>query len=381
MPDLIKFIHGNRAGIKKLVIEFQLFWNSKNYDVTSKASQGENTKPESNTESTPGTPATEKTDSSKQTSTPNTSINESDAPEENFIISKRQLEKKITTIACRAKRPDFPKICWYVHQEVLKQYGLENLPLRDKVLEMKNAEENSTCPSLPSKNTTPNQANLSESKTPVSKSSEKAVNKTPSRDQMSILSFAQTADKLNSSKSDVEGEMEAKSLDMKSPNNKPSRRDQMSILSFTRAPEDLIVVSVQPANDDKKIKDESRKMNTKIESPVNVTKCDHSAGSTLDAVVNKIKDRTNKLADNFCKTDLEKPTPTDLSETNVASVETAAQEKLPETKSSSVDATSANSTPASSKQNSAAAVSGVSTISDETVTSKDDKTISDKGEP
>lgn len=387
MPDLIKFIHGNRAGIKKLVIEFQMFWNSKNSDVVSKASQGETAKPESNVDSTPGTPA-EKMDSSKQTSTPNTSINESDAPEENFIISKRQLDKKITTIAVREKRSDFPKICWYVHPEMLKQYGLENLTLRDKVLEKKAAEENPACASIPSKNTTPNQANVSESKTPTSK--------TPSRDQMSILSFAQTADKLNTSRSDGECEIiETKSLDLKSHANKQFRRDQMSILSFTRAANEKMLIDLtgldgQPSDNGKVMKDE-RKINTAAKSLVNITECSPSVGSTPDAVVNKIhddcmEDGTNNGSGkdhlsvvNVNKTDIEKATnlPHSPDEMNVASLETTTQEKLPETKSTIVDVTSANNTTATPEQNLNMAASPVP----QTVTAKEDKTISDKGKP
>lgn len=46
-----------------------------------------------------------------------------------FAISKRQLEKKITEIAGREKRPDVKCTCWYVKDEILKQFGQEDIKL------------------------------------------------------------------------------------------------------------------------------------------------------------------------------------------------------------------------------------------------------------
>lgn len=49
--------------------------------------------------------------------------------QDEFPISKRQLEIKIPSIAVREKRPEHKKICWYVHAEVLKQYNMEDIKL------------------------------------------------------------------------------------------------------------------------------------------------------------------------------------------------------------------------------------------------------------
>eukprot|EP00106_Octopus_bimaculoides_P016925 XP_014784367.1 PREDICTED: chromatin assembly factor 1 subunit A-like [Octopus bimaculoides] len=260
LPDLIKFVHGSRTGIKKLVVEFQSYWNTKHANMVAKVAQ-EESKTESSSDITPGTPG-EKSDVCKQNSTPNTSVTETDAPEENSIISKRQLEKKILVIAVREKRVDYSKICWYVHNDIRKQYGLEDLPLKDKTSEIKAQEEQmaaaailqSTKISLQSLPTT------LEAKTPNGKggSNDKPLARPAPSDQMSILSFAQTSDKLssvrtvaavadsvscsNSSSSSNNNSNNGDNVvindikdNAKSPAKKPLPRDQMSILNFTKA--------------------------------------------------------------------------------------------------------------------------------------------------
>lgn len=126
MPDLIRLLHGNPRGIKKLVMEFREYWKLK--------STGEND-PESVSEMEIDSPST----SHKEIMNGGPSLSESALPQtvtntpdhSSYAISKRQLEKNIMSIAAREKRQDKEKKCWYVHQMVLQKYGLEELKPAD----------------------------------------------------------------------------------------------------------------------------------------------------------------------------------------------------------------------------------------------------------
>lgn len=127
MPDLIRLVHGNLAGIKKLVKEFRLYWKHK--------TSGKQLKTEMDSE--------EKMEVDEQTAKTDIKpmgegdlIDGSDVKpssetvaEVDFSISKRQLEIKITSIATREKRDTLKKICWYVNDSVLEQYSLKELPV------------------------------------------------------------------------------------------------------------------------------------------------------------------------------------------------------------------------------------------------------------
>ena len=128
MPDLIRLVHGNLAGIKKIVKEFRLYWKRKttgkqtegekdteeNMEVDEEAATSENLKP---------VDAAVSKEDSEGKSVPDP------VAEVDFSISKRQLEIKITSIATREKRDSYKKICWYVNDSVLDQYGLKDLPV------------------------------------------------------------------------------------------------------------------------------------------------------------------------------------------------------------------------------------------------------------
>lgn len=79
-------------------------------------------------------------------------------------ISKRQLEKKIQAIAVKEIRPPITKAVWYVHDAVLKQYGLETenfaplVPNGSPFLSEKSVEQALVTPE------TPNQQKVSKRK-------------------------------------------------------------------------------------------------------------------------------------------------------------------------------------------------------------------------
>ena len=88
MPFLIQMIHCNEAGLQKLIRLFRKQWTLK-------------TKKEEH------------------------------VSEENWqshcTVSKRQVEKKITSIANKELRSSLPKSRWYVHSKILAFYNLENI--------------------------------------------------------------------------------------------------------------------------------------------------------------------------------------------------------------------------------------------------------------
>lgn len=91
MPDLIKLVHGNTAGLNKIMSQFRKQWTAKCLGRTV-------------------------TDEEVDEKSP---------------ISKRQLEKRIQNIATKERRSD--RLRWYVHSHILASFGLENLLVVDAV--------------------------------------------------------------------------------------------------------------------------------------------------------------------------------------------------------------------------------------------------------
>ncbi|XP_033634465.1 chromatin assembly factor 1 subunit A-like [Asterias rubens] len=190
MPDLIRLVHGNVAGIRTLQREFREFWRLETLkrnsgkptpgtavdvpsaftptEVSSKSSpgtaegspvstissaslEGEVDKPSvisaqqtvgavavcqsspntlivgTSVMPTPGvTPAT-LTPSPGVTST--TDITTTTADNIDCSISKRQLLITINAIAVRERRQEHSRTCWYVHNDLLQHYNLQSLPI------------------------------------------------------------------------------------------------------------------------------------------------------------------------------------------------------------------------------------------------------------
>ncbi|KAL4227300.1 Chromatin assembly factor 1 [Mactra antiquata] len=131
MKDLIRLIHGNPVGIKKLMKEFLAYWRKKNnpdLDVTADATL-DTSKLEMSME------VDEKSD--PNTDLPkvpnmNTSLVDKTDTKINYGISKRQLEIKILAIAVYEKRSNNNNQkgkCWYIKDETLEQYEMKDLQL------------------------------------------------------------------------------------------------------------------------------------------------------------------------------------------------------------------------------------------------------------
>ena len=155
MPDLLRLVHGNTIGIKSLIREFREYWRLQQRPSTPKPPSSTPTNSESpaNTDAksaspkpTPPTSSTTTTptptpspsvnpvpngETDTPRSTPTGEINSTNStpeePEVEYTISKRQLEKKIPSIAVREKRPDYPRVCWYVRKEILEKYKMTDL--------------------------------------------------------------------------------------------------------------------------------------------------------------------------------------------------------------------------------------------------------------
>ena len=144
MPDLIRLVHGNPVGVKKLIREFRMYWKLKTSGDTAKTSAPSD-KNESVTDDQPKSqedesesPLNVPNDTSMEVDgnaeAPNTPPNDKADSEKtenqhDFAISKTQLEAKIKEIAIRDKRNDDKVPSWYVKDNVLKEYGQENLKL------------------------------------------------------------------------------------------------------------------------------------------------------------------------------------------------------------------------------------------------------------
>lgn len=126
MPFLIKLIHGRQDGLQKLMHLFRKRWTLK--------------------------------------------VNKDDKQvcEENWEchcpVSKRQVEKKITSIASKELRSALPKARWYVHSNILELYKLDDIPLPTNGLVFGKSEETSVSP-LPLKPRSPSPRVLHEVRT------------------------------------------------------------------------------------------------------------------------------------------------------------------------------------------------------------------------
>ena len=157
IPDLIRLVHGNMAGINKLVREFRTYWKRK---VTGKLEISQPNTPASGQPASNTDLDTSMEVDSSDNAVKNTAMEtEQSVPEtpesgttEHFI-SKRQLEKKIANIAVREKRSNFKKTCWYVNEKLLEQHDLTSLPVPSQweFISIPNPKTPGSTPTLQSK--------------------------------------------------------------------------------------------------------------------------------------------------------------------------------------------------------------------------------------
>lgn len=132
MVDLIHLLHGNELGIKKIMREFLTFWKQRNHGGASKDTRDvASMEVDNETQRTPvkDIPAkdTKDTIGKNKFASPKISDDNIEIVEHQANISKRQLEMRINAIAVREKRSTHKKVCWYVHDNVLKEYKQDDL--------------------------------------------------------------------------------------------------------------------------------------------------------------------------------------------------------------------------------------------------------------
>ena len=120
MPDLIRLLHGNPMGLKKMVIEFRAYWQKKIKPVSEEGSSAQEPS-KLNTSQLDTSMDVETGDKTEKAGLDDSKIDTVD----NFEISKRQLEKKIMAIAVREKRQGSKYKSWYVKPEILQQCEME----------------------------------------------------------------------------------------------------------------------------------------------------------------------------------------------------------------------------------------------------------------
>ncbi|XP_063955951.1 chromatin assembly factor 1 subunit A-like [Lytechinus pictus] len=143
MPELLKLVHGNMAGIKSLIREFRDYWRRKQHRLET-SSPGA---PAASPDGSPSQPAGGQSISARESPLGSASAAGQEASPSpvpgstttqspqfldhiDHVISKRQLDLKIISIAVRERRPQhFKRICWYVHDHILEKYNLTDLPV------------------------------------------------------------------------------------------------------------------------------------------------------------------------------------------------------------------------------------------------------------
>ena len=304
MPDLIKLLHGNPSGIKKLIKEFRMFWKLKTCPEAATSSEhkdsssgeSQDLSQEDNKQDVAG-PDDSGMEVDENNDAPNTPPNDkSDAdtsktdPHGGFAISNRQLDIKIPLIAVREKRSDIKVTCWYVKDEVLKQYGMEDIQLPNtwEYVHVKaphwasnkatpKSEETAANKSAPSSGrATPTFTNImqfAQTMSPAQIQAQRSIG-SPSTSKASIKPSETTADK-EISETKMEVQTEEKLL--------PVPKDQISIKNFfklaTNGPKPVAIKLDDGPKKDKVIKtsdltktapnkveksDDNQKVNTKV---------------------------------------------------------------------------------------------------------------------
>lgn len=132
MPDLIRLVHGNTSGIKRLIREFRVFWfkkesaNSSDEPSTPKGKLDKSMQETDGEVSFADEPLQESVADGDGKKDEESSVKEKRDEGAKCSISKRQLDIKINAIAVREKRQAL-KTCWYVHDAILKEFDLEGL--------------------------------------------------------------------------------------------------------------------------------------------------------------------------------------------------------------------------------------------------------------
>ena len=127
MPDLIRLVHKNSMGLARLMKTFREQWGAKVMASNNNSGGGGGVEPMGTRERS----TSPSDDSAKTRSTEVSPFCKPKTPgggselENASGISKRQVEKKIQSMAVKEARPPSNKQLWYVHDSVLQKYGID----------------------------------------------------------------------------------------------------------------------------------------------------------------------------------------------------------------------------------------------------------------
>ncbi len=128
MPDLVRFVHKSYMGMTKIIRQFRAHWGAK-VRGTEHQDPAKDSNAADVSMATNGGVAGHKTNPSQgvMATTPKRAKPQTDFAALEFAsgISKRQLERKVQAIAVKEIRPPSNKPLYYVHAEILQEYGFD----------------------------------------------------------------------------------------------------------------------------------------------------------------------------------------------------------------------------------------------------------------
>ena len=167
MPDLIRFIHKNSFGVSKIIKTFRTHWGAKLVSNSPLPPPPPPPRSPSPAQANPATTPLPLADSTPS----NAAVSESKEYESASKISKRQMEQKIRAIAVKEVRPPISKPVWYVHDAVLRKYGLNQENFDPLILNASpstgaRSAEHRTPPPFKARYVTPQKPKVSKRKSP-----------------------------------------------------------------------------------------------------------------------------------------------------------------------------------------------------------------------
>lgn len=125
MPDLIRLVHKNSMGLGRLIKTFRMHWGTKVMATSAVNSDPLGIRERSTSPTGCITTSTTTSAEVSPFSKPKTPGGGNNEIENASGISKRQLEKKIQSIAVKEVRQPNSRQLWYVHDAILEKYSID----------------------------------------------------------------------------------------------------------------------------------------------------------------------------------------------------------------------------------------------------------------
>ena len=202
MPDLIRWIHKNSMGLGRLIKTFRMHWGAKVLARSAVSSDPLGIRERSTSPTDNVTKSTDNVTKSTATSAevspfckPKTPGGGDGEIETASGISKRQLEKKIQSIAVKEVRQPNSRQLWYVHDAVLEKYSIDGNALSPPL----------SSPSVATRLGCESSINTASPQTPCSSSGVGAMKRKVPKRVKSLFDFINTASLSSTGSGKVEG--------------------------------------------------------------------------------------------------------------------------------------------------------------------------------